>query len=227
MISMSVATKDWAVYVMKKNIEKLKRKWRNTHTYIRINISRAIEGSSTMLFKKVAFTASCKLICDLFGKHAQQSVTNLWRPFSLQKTRTNHRMHSNAFSFFFSLFFISFSGFLSPKNFWHFKRFEFWRFVFFLLLLWNSSNNKTVADCLKGPSNGLQITSGLAFAKRPYAKIEIAKLMEKEGNSFSSGVFSVEKKKKPLYCFSSDRFFVVVIIQNYVYCTQCGSISCL
>lgn len=117
------------------------------------------------------------------------------------------------FFFLFSLFFISFSGFLSPKNFWHFKRFEFWRFVFFLLLLCNSSNNKTVADCLKGPSNGLQITSGLAFAKRPYAKIEIAKLMEKEGNSFSSGVFSVEKKRSHYIVFLLIAFLLLLLFK--------------
>lgn len=204
--------------------EKNRKNWKEseeTHTHIRIYVWRAIEDS-TMPFKKVAFTASCKLVCDLFGKHAQLLVTDLSRPFPLQQTRTERTEPPNAFKWFYFLASCHWrtGDTLNDLN------FDVSSFYFFFWAT-TTTTTVTIAHCLKGPSNGLQITSSLAFAKRPYAKIENAKTMEKRGNSFSSEFFWV---KKPLHCFSRDRFFlvvVVVVIQNCVYCTQYGSISCL
>lgn len=65
--------------------------------------------------------------------------------------------------------------------------FEFWRFVF--LFLWIAEEKKLRLD--KGPGNGLPITSGLAFAERPYAKIENAKTMQKRGTPFRVASFQI------------------------------------
>lgn len=195
--------------------EKLKRKWRNTHTHTHAYTNQGqlktqhntIQEGSIYSIMQIDMWFIWKT-CTAIGNG---SLTTFFFFAQPKRTHESPNMHSNGFSFFFLSFF-PFSGFLSPYIVKRKERgdtlndlnFDVSSFFVFELLFWCSSNQqqRNVADCLKGPINRLQITSGLAFAKRPYAKIENAKKnMEKGELLFRVDVFLFVENAMILFLF--------------------------